>query len=224
MKTCKLEGCEESIEHKRITTMYCKKAHWRLDNRPLPDGHTFYDSSRSNALNITDEEKELIIGMRKDGCTYLEIANKTGRCRASVSNVLNAVDFIKKTGINPKEIAILAEVFVKEYFEDHGLRVEQQPYESPFDLLVNGHEVDVKSRSSMQGDTNTYLFSIDPNGGTSKLRPPKGFYAFVATDTGDIWIIPAKKVEVKCLGITPDGKKYGDYLFAVHQLYNKGAR
>jgi len=176
----------------------------------------YYKRGRgNNTLNITDEEKELIIKLRKDGYKYREIINKSGRCRSSVSNVLNEFGFTK-TEAETEGKAIKAEEFVKEYFENNGFRVEQQECDAPFDMLVNGYEVDVKSRASK--NDNAYFFSIDPNFGISKLRPPKDYYACVATDTGNIWIIPSEKVRVKCLAITPGGK-YDKYLFAIYKFH-----
>ncbi len=180
----------------------------------------YYERGRKNALNITDEERELIIKLREDGYKYREIIDKTGKCRSSVSNTLRN-EGLTKGGENKSEKGIKAEEFVKEYFENNGLWVEQQEYDAPFDMLVNGYEVDVKSRTSKNG--NSYFFSLDPNGGSSKFRPPKDYYACVAMDTGEIWIIPSEKVKVKCIGITRGGK-YDDYLFAVHQLRVKDER
>ena len=174
----------------------------------------YHKRGRGKFPDITNEKKELIIKLREDGNKYKEIINKTGLCRSSVGNVLNEFGFTKtqaKTNVK----AIKAEKLVKEYFEKHGLLVEQQEYNAPFDLLVNGYEIDVKSRASKNG--NSYHFSVDPNNGLSKLRPPKDYYACIATDTGDIWIIPSEKVKVKCISITPGGK-YDGYLFAIHKL------
>jgi hypothetical protein len=101
-----------------------------------------------------------------------------------------------------------------------GFRVYRQTTKAPFDLLVNGQRVDVKSgRPSIYGkDKNKYVgwvFNL------IKVPPTCDFYLLVCQSRDGAverrYVVPASEAQITTITITPSGK-YERYRDADHLL------
>lgn len=96
--------------------------------------------------------------------------------------------------------------------ESLGFTVLRQTCKAPFDLLVNGHRVDVKSaHAGLYGDArdqNTYwIFAL------AKVKPTCDFYLLVCLNSDDSvarrYVVPSSSAKIRTLTITPCGKYEG---------------
>ena len=110
---------------------------------------------------------------------------------------------------------------ISQWLESQGFSVVEQTMRAPYDLLVNGIRIDVKSaRYSDYGLSRGFFFGINKQNPTCDLYILCGMNETAETI---LWhyFIPSDKAMVQTITITPNGK-YLEYLEAIDQIHRLG--
>lgn len=139
------------------------------------------------------------INMYKSGHSSYEIARKFNVSRSNVCSLL------KRHGIQRRHLGDDVELEVMNFLIDKGKRVEHLEGNSPYDLLVNGKKIDVKSASlsyDKWNKKNSYVFQLQDRWNRTESKDLQNkvdyFYlVFLSIENRPIYILDSKDVEAK---------------------------
>ena len=169
---------------------------------------------------LSDENVKLILERHKNNVSILQIARELGVCPSSVRYHL------KRDGFSPNKILGKdQEKMVTTLEEINGKKVTIMPIHHPFDLLIDGVRVDVKSaRPSKVKLQKRYLFQLQDltqRKVVKKLKDLIDTYYLVFKDTGEVWSLGAEFVNCKSslsIGIPMERSKYYRFLTKVGNI------